>query len=401
MTFRPLTDHDGAAIHVQLTPLDRIDGPALDNLAKVWSDLEARADGSFFLSWLWIGHWLALLPPAARPHLLTARRDGVVVGLAVLCPRVVWRFGLLRTRCWMLHETGDRVFDRLFVEYNGILADRRHADAVTTACLRWLGERLTRSDELILGGLTDAAEGAARRVAAQTGHSVQVRMADTTQWVDLGRVREGGESYRAGLGKSTRAAVNRSERLYRERGGLDYRIAGTVDEALDDFASLETLHQASWQARGEVGAFANPAFRPFHERLIAAGVPSGAIRICRVSAGGAPIGYLYNMVHRNKVMNYQGGFAFEKDNRLKPGLLSHVLAIEDSLGRGEDCYDFMSTAAGHKPLLANAEQPMNWLVLGPDRLSRRLDAQWRQTRGVLAETVKRSMRGWAAPAKGS
>ncbi|MCG5242660.1 GNAT family N-acetyltransferase [Azospirillum doebereinerae] len=397
MTFRPLTDPDGAAIDVQLTPLDRIDG-----LAPIWSDLEARADGSFFLSWLWIGHWLALLPPAARPHLLTARRDGVVVGLAVLCPRVVWRFGLLRTRCWMLHETGDRIFDRLFMEYNGILADRRHADAVTTASLRWLGERLTRSDELVLGGLTDTAEGAARRVAAQTGHSVQIRMADTTQWVDLDRVRAAGaSSYRAGLGKSTRAAVNRAERLYRERGELNYRVAGSVAEALDDFASMEVLHQASWQARGESGAFANPAFRPFHERLIAAGVPSGAIRICRVSAGDAPIGYLYNMVHRNRVMNYQGGFAFEQDNRLKPGLLSHVLAIEDSLRRGEGCYDFMSTAAGHKPLLANAEQPMNWLVLGPDRLSRRLDAQWRQTRGALAETVKRSMRGWAAPAKGS
>ncbi len=396
MTFRPHTAPDGAAFDIDLLPLERIDG-----LARVWTDLEARADGSFFLSWLWIGHWLALLPPGTRPHLLIARRDGEVVGLAVLCPRVLWRFGFFRTRCWMLHETGNRIFDRLFVEYNGILADRRCAEGVTGACLHWLGERLTRSDELVLGGLTDKAESLARRVAAETGHTLQVRLADTTQWVDLGRARAGGGPYRAGLGKNTRAAVNRAERLYRERGGLEYRVAETVAEALAGFAALEILHQASWQARGEAGAFANPVFRPFHERLIAAGVPSGAVRICRVSAGGQAIGYLYNFVHRNRVMNYQGGFAFETDNRLKPGLLSHVLAIEDSLRRGEDCYDFMSTPAGHKPLLANAEQPMNWLALGPDRLSRRLDAQWRQTRGVLAETVKRSMRGWFAPAKGS
>ncbi|MBP2230537.1 hypothetical protein J2847_003842 [Azospirillum agricola] len=398
MTFRPTTDTDGA-IDIDLLPLDRTDG-----LAGMWTDLESRSDGSFFLSWLWIGHWLALLPPGVHPHLLVARLHGEVVGLAVLCPRVQWRLGLLRTRCWMLHETGDRVFDRLFVEYNGILADRRHADSVTSACLRWLGSRLTRSDELVLAGLTDKAEIAARRAAAQTGHAVQVRLADTTQWVDFDRIRAaggGGGGYRAGLGRNTRSAVNRTERLYQERGGLDYRVAATVEEALEDFAALELLHQASWQARGEVGAFANPAFRPFHERLIADGVPKGAIRLCRISAGGEPIGYLYNMVHRNRVMNYQGGFAFEKDNRLKPGLLSHVLAIEDSLRRGEDCYDFMSTPAGHKPLLANAEQPMNWLALGPDRLSRRLDAQWRQARGALAETVKRSMRGWFAPAKGS
>lgn len=396
MTTRSPTDSHGVAVDIALHPLQRLDG-----LARVWTDLESRSDGSFFLSWLWIGQWLAHLPTSAKPHLLVARQQGTVVGLAVLCPRVFWRFGLMRARCWMLHETGDRVFDRLFVEYNGILADRHHAEAVTAACLRWLGERLTRSDELVLGGLTDKAESAARRVAAQTGHVVQVRTADTTQWVDLERVRAGGGVYRAGLGRNTRAAVNRTERLYRERGGLEYRVAPTVAEALADFAALEALHQTSWQARGEAGAFANPVFRPFHERLITAGVPSGSVRMCRISAGGQAIGYLYNLVHRNHVMNYQGGFAFEKDNRLKPGLLSHVLAIEDTLHRCEDRYDFMSTPAGHKPLLANAEKPMNWLALGPDRLSRRLDAQWWRARAVLADTAKRSMRGWFAPAKGS
>ena len=252
MTSRPLTEADGSDIDVELRPLDRVDG-----LAALWTDLEARADGSFFLSWLWIGHWLALLPPIARPHLLIARLDDAVVGLAVLCPHVVRRFGIVPTRCWMLHETGDRMFDRLFVEYNGILADRRCADVVTTACLSWLDGRLSGSDELVLGGLTDKAESAARRVAAQSGHTVQLRSTDTTLWVDLDRVRAGGGSYRAGLGKCTRAAVKRAERLYGERGPVTYRIAGTVAEALADFAALETLHQASWQARGEAGAFAN------------------------------------------------------------------------------------------------------------------------------------------------
>ncbi len=382
-------------IRIALHPL-----PSMPELARAWTELESRADSSFFLSWSWIGSWLAQMPDGIEPHLLVASRGDEPVGLAVLCPRVRRRFGLLHSRCWMLHETGDRSYDRLFMEYNGILADRRFADEVTDAMLHWLDERLTANDELVLGGLTLAAERAARRVAARTGHTLQLRIADSAQWVDLGTVRAGGGDFRGGLGRNTRAAVNRAERLYRARGALDHRVAATVDEAMEYFAGMEVLHQAGWQARGQAGAFANPAFRPFHERLIADGMPRGAVRLSRVSAGGQPIGYLYNFVHRNRVLNYQGGFAFEADNRLKPGLLSHVLAIEDALARGEDCYDFMSTPAGHKPLLSNAEQPMNWLTLGPDRLSRRMEAHCRRARGVMVDAVKRSLRGWIAPAKG-
>ncbi|GLR79987.1 GNAT family N-acetyltransferase (plasmid) [Azospirillum oryzae] len=384
-----------AEIRISLHPL-----PSMPELALAWTELESRADSSFFLSWTWIGSWLAQMPDGIEPHLLVALRGDEAVGLAVLCPRVRRRFGVLHSRCWMLHETGDRGYDRLFMEYNGILADRRFADEVTDAMLHWLGERLTANDELVLGGLTLAAERAARRVAARTGHTLQLRIADSAQWVDLGTVRAGGGDFRGGLGRNTRAAVNRAERLYRARGALDHHVAATVDEAMEYFAGMEVLHQAGWQARGQAGAFANPAFRPFHTRLIAEGMRRGAVRLSRVSVGGQPIGYLYNFVHRHRVLNYQGGFAFEADNRLKPGLLSHVLAIEDALARGEDCYDFMSTPAGHKPLLSNAEQPMNWLTLGPDRFSRRLEAHCRRARGVMVDAVKRSLRGWIAPAKG-
>ncbi|MCW2243936.1 GNAT family N-acetyltransferase [Azospirillum canadense] len=366
-------------------------------MRQLWTDLESRADGSFFLSWSWIGNWLAFLPAKARPHLLKATSHGRVVGLALLCPRTLWRFGLLRTRCWLLHETGERVFDRLFMEYNGILADRSCAPEVLTACFDWLGSRLTNWDELVLGGLEPAAEAAVRRVAQGQGHTLQVRVADSTQWVDLGHVRQRGGDYLATLGKNTRATVRRAMRLYTDRGPLDYRVAANADEALADFRAMEVLHQSSWAARGQSGAFSNPSFRPFHERLIATGVPEGTVRMCRVSVAGQPVGFLYNFVHRGRVMNYQGGFAYEEDKRVKPGLVSHVLAVEDTLARGEDCYDFMSTPAGHKPLLSNAEQPMNWLALGPDRVSRQIDARLRQAKCGLIERLKRLPRSPLAP----
>ena len=381
----PIADHT-QPVTVTLRPLDR---PAA--VEPMWRDLEERADGSFFLSWLWVGTWLHHRPPGSAPHLLVARRGEQVVGLAVLCRRTLWRFALLRTRCWLLHESGDPVFDRLFVEYNGILADRRCADAVLAASFGWLSRHLPGFDDMLLAGLDAAAEAAARRAAGDAGLAVRLHHADAAQWVDLAGLR-GSEDYRATLGKNTRAALKRALRLYGERGPVTFRTAATAAEALADFAALEPLHQASWVARGQAGAFANPAFRPFHRDLIAAGVPTGLVRLCRVDAGDRAIGFLYNFVWRGRVMNYQGGFAYEADNRLKPGLVSHVLAIEDTLARGEGVYDFMSTPAGHKPLLSNGGQPMNWLAAGPDRLGRRVEERLCHLRARLKALLRRPPR---------
>ncbi len=89
-----LVRNHGAAIEdvpvaVELLPID-----GLSNLQETWKDLEARADGSFFLSWHWIGPWLEHLPPGVTPHVLVARRGDRIVGLAILCRRTIWRYGV-------------------------------------------------------------------------------------------------------------------------------------------------------------------------------------------------------------------------------------------------------------------------------------------------------------------
>ena len=45
-------------VTVDLVPAHQCPG-----LGEAWRSLEQRADGSFFLSWRWIGSWLAALPP--------------------------------------------------------------------------------------------------------------------------------------------------------------------------------------------------------------------------------------------------------------------------------------------------------------------------------------------------
>ena len=227
----------------------------------------------------------------------------------------------------------------MFIEYNNILAERSFADAIVVACLEALTHRLRHSDQLVLSGIDPDLELAACRTAGRAGLVTEVKVADTARWIDFAKVRQKGGNYRATLGRNTRQAVSRAMRLYAERGPVELRIMETTSEALAAFDLLADFHQSRW---GRKGSFANPRFRPFHEELIARGVPMGAVRISRTLAGDQTIGVLYNFVHDGRVLNYQSGFLYERDGRLKPGLISHVLSIEDSIARGERGYDFLA-----------------------------------------------------------
>ncbi|MGH6755518.1 MAG: hypothetical protein ACREDP_25495, partial [Bradyrhizobium sp.] len=97
---------------------------SIARLEIAWKELEAQATHSFYLSWLWIGTWLRHLPEGAQPHVLVARTPSKIVGLAIICRRSAWSFGLHARARWLLNQTGDVRFDRLFIEYNNILAER-------------------------------------------------------------------------------------------------------------------------------------------------------------------------------------------------------------------------------------------------------------------------------------
>ena len=97
---------------------------SLENLKSIawletsWKELEARVTHSFFLSWLWIGTWLRHIPDGAQPHVLVARSSSKIVGLAIICRRRAWSLGRHARARWLLNETGELRFDRLFIEYN-------------------------------------------------------------------------------------------------------------------------------------------------------------------------------------------------------------------------------------------------------------------------------------------
>ena len=366
----------------------------LASLETVWHDLEDRSDCSFFQSWNWVGTWLHVLPAQNRPEILTAVRDGRVVGLCALARNTMRRHGVLTSHGLYLTETGDPQFDALTVEYNGILADRAVADDTTQAIVLHLVREMPGWDEFYLSGVpADRGEAGLARIAQAAGLSVHRVDRKDCNYVDLARLNGEGVSYLDGLGKNTRYQIRRSLRRYGERGEIELSCAGDADQARLYLDKMKALHQAYWTSRGHPGAFANPFFETFHEELIRRCTASGETQLIRVAAGGKTIGVLYNFVWRDHVYNYQSGFTYEDDNAIKPGLTSHYLAIEHYLADGAAKYDFLAGTSRYKSSLGTDVVPLDWVTARRTRLRYMIEDVMRSVKQSLRPSNDATLSG--------
>lgn len=353
------------------------DAPAPDALETHWLELEERAPCSFFQSWAWIGTWLRYQPTGTVIKCVRAEERGRTVGLGLVGLNHVTRHGVIRSRQWCVGETGDPLRDGLTVEHNGFLIEHGAHNPVLAAIFKKL--RMLRSDwdELVVSGI-DAAD-AARYLQAAAASSLRA----VTRWSkpyyyvladDLGATKG---DYLAALSGNTRYQIRRAMREYERAGPLSVVRAQSLDQAMTYFDELVHLHQGYWRARGHPGAFASDFARRFHRTLIHTRLAHGNIHLLRIAAGSDLIGYLYNFEHRGVVASYQSGFRYRDNPKLKPGLVSHALAIQANLSGGARCYDLLMGRQQYKEMLATRRGEMSWLVIQQPRARFALESKLR------------------------
>jgi CelD/BcsL family acetyltransferase involved in cellulose biosynthesis len=331
------------------------EGLTPERIAPLWQAVEDAARPSFFLSWSWVGCWLRQSGLSAR--LLTVRRDGEVIGLALL-PHRSGRALPFAPPVYHLTAAGDAEADSVCIEYNGVLARPDDRPAVVRALLSFVaaGPALLRLPGIDGGLLAELAD---ERLA------IRVEASRASPFVDLAALRQAGVSFLDSRSRNCRQQIRRSIRLYEDDGPLQLSAAESLDEAQAFLDRLAELHQRRWRARQQPGAFAQPFFRRFHQSLITDGWPAGQIDLLRLSAGDRPIGYLYNFLYGGRAWAYQSGFDYGSDARLKPGLVSHALAAQRYLSLGLDRYQLLAGASRYKASLANGSEYLYWLTLRP------------------------------------
>jgi CelD/BcsL family acetyltransferase involved in cellulose biosynthesis len=316
-----------------------------DRVRAIWTELASvtQPPPSYFLGWAWVENWLVTLPVGTRLQLVVLADDtGVPQATFFLGERVVMHGGVIPIRARFLNTTGDPELDELTIEYNCWLARPDAAitiaDVVAAIAPGW--------DELVMPKLASDPTAIKPPWPARYGHVKH----KVSHYVDLARVR-GASDYLDVLQPQTRSQIKRAERLYAERGPIRVEIAGDRAHARAIFDDLVALHTATWKSRGGVGAF-TPYMRRFHTRLIDERFASGEIQLVRVAAGDQTIGCLYNLVRDRDIAFYQSGFAYERDNRMKPGLVCHAQAIRYCAAAGHRMYDFLAGDARYKRSLA-------------------------------------------------
>jgi CelD/BcsL family acetyltransferase involved in cellulose biosynthesis len=234
------------------------------------------------------------------------------------------------------------------------------------------------------------------QLASRLAKGVLVRTQPATSYmVDLDQARAAQGGYLSMLSANTRSQIRRSVAAYQALGPLSVTQAGTVDEAKAFLCRLKVLHELTWSGRGVLSGFANdPTAQRFHDGIVEQGLAAGEVQILRLNAGDTELGYLYNLVHRGRVIFYQSGFNYGLlDKHDRPGVVCHWLAIEHNLGAGHQLYDFAAGDYRYKQSLSTQHEAQGSHVFQRDGLLPRLDQRLRDW--------KRMAREWRARAAAS
>lgn len=364
----------------------------LSALEKEWTDLETRADASFFISWVWIGTWLHTLPGDIETYFIRVTSNGRTLALTILVRNQIRRHWFIGSNALFLNSTGDPGYDEITIEYNSILAEKSLENDCYKAILEFLGQANKSYDEIYLDGCIKSPPESS---IAKGRSELIVRDYQEYHFVDLESLRKKNVEYIDQLSSNTRQQIRRSIRAYEKVGKVRIDVADTHEDARKYLQGLQELHQTYWEDKGEPGSFSNKYFLLFHESLVTRRFDPEYIQLMKISAGEQQIGFLYNFKYRGHVYNYQSGFNYNVADRLnKPGLVSHYLAVIHNTKSGENIYDFMAGALQYKKSLGTHSDRMAWIVIQKKHTrfmvesflkstKRSFKRYWRKFRGVM------------------
>jgi Acetyltransferase (GNAT) domain len=351
--------------------------------AKRWQDLEQSIGNTGLTnSWFWIKTWLDNYSDTVQPAFAFGMLDEQPIG-AALITKATHRVRGVPIPAVHLGTAGEPKKESAFVECNRLLVAPEHLDVFATALLQTLRQRFHWS-ELRLDGFVPKHADALMRSGANVGLPFRTKEEERSPAFDFEKAQdEGYQDVISALGSNTRYNIRRSIRLFDSSFGRQkIEWAETREQAKDIVRELIELHEKRWQRVNAPGAFQTERVKRYHEDLIDALSlwPQGSLIIFRLKHGETTIGCLFNFIDQDgHILSYKSGFPLFEDNRLKPGLVTHVICMQECQRRGfaeAECskarllkYDFLTGESLYKEQLSNTASTLTWATaergLGP------------------------------------
>jgi hypothetical protein len=343
-----------------------------DKVLENWEALLKKSEHYFFLSMGWISTWLASLPTTINIFCVVGTVDNEPILAFFVSTKNNVRHKLLFTKNIYINSTGREHYDELTIEYNSILlATAIHGKkipAILAQTVDFLSSNF-KWEELYIHGATEKTYRMFQQLTEDKGKRLLCKSERRvpSHYVDLKKIRSCNMDYYRLLSSNKRAQIRRSLKEYEKNSAIRVEQADTVEEAASMLAGLSRLHQQTWIRRGKPGSFANNYFTDFHTSLIKNIFTSGTVQLLKFSNNTKTIGYIYNFIYNNEVFFYQCGFNYSNNNKMRPGIVSHYLAIRHNAINNYDNYYFLAGTAQYKASLSTDTDYLTWMKIQKKR----------------------------------
>ncbi|MFT6896784.1 MAG: CelD/BcsL family acetyltransferase involved in cellulose biosynthesis [Paraglaciecola sp.] len=340
----------GSIISIKHYPLT-----CVSDLKKKWTILFEQSNGGPFLCWSWMSSWLESLPCA--PLVIEATQGETCVGLGLFVSRQRKILPFVPLKQLWLHRFGSAKWDQAWIEHNDFLLTSQNEQNVRAAMLTYLLQQQHLWHEIYLGlansNIIDKfSEKLASKRCMISSPDFEVNLAGKTNI----------DEYLAELSKNTRSQIQRSKKLLKLQGEISLTQAVTVEEKQRYLVDIAALHIEKWHASEFGSGFTNPVFSQFHHRLILQDDDSNMSHLFCLRLDGQPLAYLYIIKDLNSWYFYLSAIKNSNDNRIKIGLLAHILVIEQAIKKQITTYSFLAGEARYKRSLCNTPQTTQQLV---------------------------------------
>ena len=340
----------------------------IDQIEPIWRSFEEICQPSFFLTWTWIGPWARLVSQHTDVYLFSLTRNKTQVALCFFTVSNVKRLkGVITSRQVQINEYLENDCN-MVTQYNSLLAVKSDLGTAWQYLFDSLKSWSKSWDEIAISSLSEDEVTVIRGI--DSFFTQRIDKIHPTWKVPLDDHYKNEDALLGNFKSKSRRQLRQSLKAYRkEVGDVSLKAAKNIEQALEYFEKMESLHTARWVEAGKKGSFANHNWVKFHKEVISVGFPRGEALLAEISCGNLILGYLYGHPYNGTAYMQQTGFIAAQENRFRPGYVSHLMVMLYSADNRLNSYDFLpDDKNSYKKFFTTASEPVYWVRLQRPRI---------------------------------
>jgi CelD/BcsL family acetyltransferase involved in cellulose biosynthesis len=329
-----------------------------ENLEKPWNDLFEEGGMSVFQSFEWQRTWwkhYGEKNPWMRLFVLVVRREGLVAGIAPCCIETLTSLGVLHVRCLSLLGRGKS-------DYLDVIVRKGSEADCAEVFARALWSSREEFDMLFIEDISDRSrsliplyEGLRR--SGFTGDRFISEYCPRTSFAATW------PETCVSLPWTGHSRMERKQRQLATRHKAEIEFSGPESPLEPDVDDFMALHQERWNAIGKSGLFAEHKFAAFFREALGRIRARGWLVFAFMRLEGKRAAAICGFQFRDEFAYYLNGLGEAgAAKQLSPGLVLHVLCMEQMFQRGVRTYDFLRGIEKYKYDLGGVDVP-NWTLL--------------------------------------